>query len=451
MAIAVRGTPQTGAATNGGDVTLTFSTGAGAPLENDVVVVFGGHGVTVTTLAAPGSGYTQLGIHTGSAPIFGAWYKVMGVTPDLSVVCSGGGNGSDGVAYCCWVFSGVAPTILDQTTATAGPTTSTNPDCASLTTQTANAWVLAMAGSAVNDAAITGPSGYSNHITDNGNDAADLTAAGATLAVVSPAATDPPSWTNWASGAWYAITVALKAEVVVITGTGALSAQAATAAGSGTSSSTGTGALSSQAADVTGAGYAAWVGTGALSSQSATAAGVGISSSTGTGAPAAQAATVAGSGISSSTGTGVLAAQASSVVGAGISSSTGTGTLTAQASSVAGLGVSLSTGTGALLASSATVIGSGTSASVGTGALTSGSATIIGVGTAGGGGSTVTFFTGVSVADGVTHFKGISRPTVTLEDAGGGTYTVTKTHELSGEFNPDSLSRETYLIDGELP
>src|SRR3990167_5422020 len=172
MAIAIRGTNQAGSATNGGDVTLTFSTGAGAPLEGDVVVVFGGHGVTVTTLAAPGTGYTQIGIHTGSAPIFGAWYKVMGPTPDLSVVCSGGGNGSDGVAYCCWVFSGVDATILDQTTTTAGPTTSTNPDCASITTQTANAWVLAMAGSAVNDAAIVAPSGYSNGITDNGNDAA---------------------------------------------------------------------------------------------------------------------------------------------------------------------------------------------------------------------------------------------------------------------------------------
>ena len=211
MPIAIRGTNQSGAATNGGDVTLTFSTGAGAPLEDDVVVVFGGHGVTVTTLAAPGTGYTQIGIHTGTAPICGAWYKVMGPTPDLSVVCSGGGHASDGVAYCSMVLSGVHADILDQITVTAGPTTSTNPDCGSITTQTANAWVIAIASSAVNDAAITAPSGYSNHVTDNGNDAADLTTAGATLAVATPAPTNPPSWTNWASGAWYAITVALKA------------------------------------------------------------------------------------------------------------------------------------------------------------------------------------------------------------------------------------------------
>ena len=242
MAIAVRGTPQTGSATNGGDVTLTFSTGAGAPLEGDEVVVFGGHGATVTTLAAPGSGYTQIGIHTGSAPIFGAWHKRMGVTPDLSVVCSGGGDAGDGVAYCCWVLSGVDPTFFDQTTTTAGPTTSTNPDCASITTQTANAWVLAMAGSAVNDAAVTGPTGYVNTIDDNGNDAADLTCAGGTLEIASPGASDPASWTSWASGTWYGITAALKAEVVVITGTGALSAQAGDVTGVGVSSSTGTGA-----------------------------------------------------------------------------------------------------------------------------------------------------------------------------------------------------------------
>ena len=69
----------------------------------------------------------------------------------------------------------------------------------------------------------------------------------------------------------------------------------------------------------------------------------------------------------------------------------------------------------------------------------------------GGAGSTVIFFQGVSTANGVTYFKGVSRPTISLADAGGGTYTVTKTHELSGDLKPDALHRETYLIDGELP
>jgi len=95
-----------------------------------------------------------------------------------------------------------------------------------------------------------------------------------------------------------------------------------------------------------------------------------------------------------------------------------------------------------------TLTGSAPDALAGTSILTF---TLTGTLTAEGAGSTVVFFTGVSKAAGVTHFQGISRPTIQLEDAGGGTYTVTKTHELSGELNPDSLSRETYLIDGILP
>jgi len=95
-----------------------------------------------------------------------------------------------------------------------------------------------------------------------------------------------------------------------------------------------------------------------------------------------------------------------------------------------------------------TLTGSAPDALAGTSILTF---TLTGTLTASGVGSTVVFFTGVSTAAGVTHFQGISRPTIQLEDAGGGTYTVTKTHELSGELNPDSLSRETYLIDGILP
>src|SRR3990167_6449105 len=302
----------------------------------------------------------------------------MGVTPDLSVVCSGGGDAGDGVAYCCWVLSGVDPTFFDQTTTTAGPTTSTNPDCASITTQTANAWVLAMAGSAVNDAAVTGPTGYVNTIDDNGNDAADLTCAGGTLEIASPGASDPASWTSWASGTWYGITAALKAEVVVITGTGALSAQAGDVTGVGVSSSTGTGALSSQAADVTGAGEAAWVGSGALTAQAAAVVGSGVSSSTGSGTPTAQAASAAGVGVSSSTGTGTLAAQVADVGGTGISSSTGTGSLSAQSSIAAGAGVSSSTGTGVLVSQVADVTGEGVSSSSGSGTLTAQSADVTG-------------------------------------------------------------------------
>ena len=225
MAIALRGLAQTGNSNNGGDVTLTFDT-ITPPLEGDVVVVFGGHGVAVTSLSAPvpnqGSAYTQIGIHTGSAPIFGAWYKRMGATVDTSVLCSGGGNNADASSWACWVLSGVdADTVLDQTTTTAGPTTSTNPDPAAITTQTDGAWVLAMAGSAVSDAAPGTISGYANHINSNRNETNDLSAAGATFENPTADAENPGAWSAWGSGAWYAITAALKPAILAPSGAGA--------------------------------------------------------------------------------------------------------------------------------------------------------------------------------------------------------------------------------------
>jgi hypothetical protein len=210
MAIAIRGISQTGNNNNGGDVTLTFDA-VTPPLEDDVVVVFGGHGATTTTLAAPGSGYTQIGIHTGSGPIFGAWYKRMGGTPDASVVCSGGGDAQDGVSYCCWTFSGVDTTTAEDATATtAGPTTSSNPNNPSITTVTDNAWVLAMAGSTAFDSTPGTVSGYSNTISQTRNETADLTSAGATLDKTSFGAEDPAAWSSWTSGQWYTITAALR-------------------------------------------------------------------------------------------------------------------------------------------------------------------------------------------------------------------------------------------------
>jgi hypothetical protein len=71
--------------------------------------------------------------------------------------------------------------------------------------------------------------------------------------------------------------------VPAVTGTGALTAQAAALAGAGVSSSTGTGALSSQAAQITGAGTSASTGTGALAAQAATIAGAGTAGDAGVG------------------------------------------------------------------------------------------------------------------------------------------------------------------------
>lgn len=66
------------------------------------------------------------------------------------------------------------------------------------------------------------------------------------------------------------------------------------------------------------------------------------------------------------------------------------------------------------------------------------------------GGSTVLFFNGVSAAGSVTQHGGVSKPNITLADAGGGTYTITKTYSVY-DFKPEGVNRETYKIDGDLP
>lgn len=208
MAITIVGTPQTGSAINGANLTLTFST---TPAENDIVLVFGGSSRFITpNPTAPGSGYTQIALNAANVFV-GAWYKRMGASPDASVVCYGSGNTGDTTAYGCYILRGVdTSTALDAAATTAGETSSTNPNAPSITTVTNGAWVFALAGSKVNDATPGTISGYSNQIFANNTDTFSFTTAGATLEKTTAGAEDPAAWPSWATGLWYAITVALR-------------------------------------------------------------------------------------------------------------------------------------------------------------------------------------------------------------------------------------------------
>jgi hypothetical protein len=196
---------------NGGDVTLTFPVGIA---QNDVVIVFGGHSNRAANTPGPETGgYASLAQYTTASPFFDVSWKRMGAVPDANVVCHGTGNTADAAAYGCFVLRGVVTSgsPLDQAVATVGPTTSTNPNPPSIVTQTAGAWVLALAGSAVNDASPGTITGYSNHIQGAGNDTGeDYSCAGATREIASPGTEDPGAWSSWASGAWYAASVAIK-------------------------------------------------------------------------------------------------------------------------------------------------------------------------------------------------------------------------------------------------
>lgn len=221
MAITVVGTPQVGNASNGGDVTLTFDV---TPAQNDVVIVYGGASYfSSPNPAAPGTGYTQIALYSHTSNLFfGAWYKRMGASPDSSVVCHGNGVPSAATAYGCYVLRGVdTTTFADAAATTAGLTTSTNPDAPSITTVTNSAWVIAVAGSKVYDTTPGTVSGYSNQYTTVGSDAVNITVAGATFEKTTAGAEDPAAWSSWASGNWYAITIAVRPATTTAVTTGA--------------------------------------------------------------------------------------------------------------------------------------------------------------------------------------------------------------------------------------
>jgi hypothetical protein len=209
----VSGGALAGSALNGGDVTLTFP---GGVAQNDVVIVFGGHaraaGVTGNVAALTTTGYTELAdFSTANGGVaFKAWYKVMGATPDANVVSDGTGDASDGEAFACYILRGVdTGTVLDATpTVTSG--SSTNPDAPAIVTQTNGAWVIPMAGSNAADASVTAPSGYSNGVSDDGDDTRNFTVGGATLEKAVAGSENPPSWTNWGNSFWRAASVAIR-------------------------------------------------------------------------------------------------------------------------------------------------------------------------------------------------------------------------------------------------
>lgn len=234
MAITIVGTLQINRSANGSNITLTFDV---TPQADDLVILFGGTAKRTGTLFGPAAtspGYTELHSHTGttdgSSPSMGVWAKFQGRTLldddgnvlldadgntlteaiDTSVTGRGTGNAADVGAYGAWVLRGVDPAILDATITTAGETTSTNPNAPSIATNTAGAWVLAMALSGVNDGTPGTVSGYSNQGNASATDTNPLSVAGATKEVASPSTEDPAAWGTWSSGTWYAITVALK-------------------------------------------------------------------------------------------------------------------------------------------------------------------------------------------------------------------------------------------------
>jgi hypothetical protein len=209
------GTLQTnGVAVNGGNVTIAMPVGI---QDGDVAIVFGGHPHRAASPLGPStSGYTEVHIHTAAAPNVGAWYKVMGASPDANVALQGSGNTDDGTAYVGYVLRGVDPgTVEDVISTFAGPTTGTNPNPPAITPATDGALVISFAGSTVNDPTVGNPVGFTDQVINVANDVVDITVAGALLEdCPGGVAVDPGAWgetvASWGSGDNYRITMAIR-------------------------------------------------------------------------------------------------------------------------------------------------------------------------------------------------------------------------------------------------
>jgi len=211
--ITFRGTGKAGAANNGNNVTLTFDTGGNAPQTGDTVIVCGGW--SSSNGANPGistSGYNNIDLWTTDVPInkIGLWYKVMGATPDTTVVTLGSGNGVDTTGYAAYVLIGVDAAITDATTVRDTPGTGTNPNPSPITTATNNALVIVCSNSQVNDASITAPSGYTNQVNANATDTNPGTIGMASINKATAGTETPATWTTWASGNNRSYTAAIK-------------------------------------------------------------------------------------------------------------------------------------------------------------------------------------------------------------------------------------------------
>jgi len=205
MAISlITGGALTGAINNGGSVTLTFPAGV---LQNDVVYVCSGIDGTPTIAT---SGYTPINNVTSGTQQTWVWRKIMGVTPDTSVTINGTGQPQDAHTVVALILRGVETSQPEDAASTTASGSSTNPDNPAITTVFNRAWVLTFASSRVLDSAITAPSGYINQTDITQTDTNPSTTAVATKEV-NPAGTEnPASWTDWASGTWGAITVAVR-------------------------------------------------------------------------------------------------------------------------------------------------------------------------------------------------------------------------------------------------
>lgn len=213
MAISLRGTAHNFSAS--GNVTVTLPVGTA---QNDVVYAFYNENSSTGgdfNMAMVTAGYTELAdlfADDSTNSNFGVYRKVQGAVPDTTAVfddVSAAGDQDSNAAVI--VLIGVNTTTPeDATTTTATGTDTGTPNPASITTVTANAWVLALIGSTEAAVSPTAPTNYSNLVFEGTS--GGLT-AGATRTIAAPGAEDPGTFGGIGGStadSWCAATVAVR-------------------------------------------------------------------------------------------------------------------------------------------------------------------------------------------------------------------------------------------------
>ena len=202
------------AAKNGADATIDIS-GLGLS-EGDVVIVTGGHPYRAGTSLGPSTaGYTEVAIDsTTNYASHGVWRKIMGGTPDASIVCYNTGDAADVCAYAAIGLSGVDTAhildtlVVDSTGLDVDDEYSAS---ASIVTVTDSAWVIQCVGRICGDLDAGVISGYTNDITAAQNDVNDYAAALCTKLIPTAASEAGGYWADlYTIGDWVNFTVAIR-------------------------------------------------------------------------------------------------------------------------------------------------------------------------------------------------------------------------------------------------
>jgi hypothetical protein len=213
MAITFVGSAEVGSL-NGADATLDL-TGI-ALQQNDIVVLTYSFDNTLATdnSGITSAGWTQIyeGFDTVGSGVFklGVYYKIMGASPDSSVVVDGTGIQFTAMSVVAMAFRGINQSVPQDAVFTHFEDLNVDPDPAAITTVTDGAAVIVCAGGDRIDNSITAPSGYGNQVDIATSDTFKALAAMAWKEVASAGVENPGTWTNWSLMTYQVVTVALR-------------------------------------------------------------------------------------------------------------------------------------------------------------------------------------------------------------------------------------------------